>query len=95
MKTQKWDLLKFDAVKNYVNLYSSLILVQTFYIVSYSRMVSIYDLIRNQWTTILDFGSEVRAVLNCENFYYRISFVVVCEDGRVFYVSSNPNGATE
>lgn len=58
-KQHKWDNVRFEAVKNHVKLFTSMILSHSSYLVAHSRFVSVFELFHNKWTQTIEFPKNI------------------------------------
>jgi hypothetical protein len=83
LKKRRWELLSLDAIKYHIRLFNSMSLGRRSFLVSHSKYVSIYDLIKNEWVQHMEFESKVKALRRDfeENGNRRI--YVVLESGTI------------
>lgn len=59
VKDSKWKLLRFEGLKNYIKLFSGMVLCRLSYLIAHTNMLSIYNMISQQWVDHIEFPATI------------------------------------
>lgn len=91
LKQNKWEMLKFEAIKNHARLFKTMLLSHSSYLVAHSNFVSVYDLFLNKWTQNIEFESNIFTIFIQQeqgNDQSR-KIAVLLEDGSKKFIKLN------
>jgi hypothetical protein len=64
----KWHMIGLSIIKSHVRLVSSILMTEASFLISFSNIVSIYDLRLNKWVQNIKLDSKIISMILDENF---------------------------